>query len=122
MMTIKKQKMIIKKQFEKGIIDGETFHLFMKNMGIGYSGASCHITNNDAGFYDTTEINEWYKEVWTICMQQESKIYMQVPQVSHRKRLHILWLTKYCTKDGAHLYSLTFKLLQGRKIVSWPPL
>ena len=39
-------------------IYSESFLLFTKSMWIGDVGASCHITNNDTGFYDVTNINE----------------------------------------------------------------
>ena len=41
------------------IIDGDNFFLFMKNTWIGDSGAFCHITNNNTGLYDITNINEF---------------------------------------------------------------
>ena len=38
-------------------IDGDTFFSFTKNTWIRDLGASCHITNNDTGLYDVTDIN-----------------------------------------------------------------
>ena len=40
------------------IIDGETFFFLEKRRWIGDWGASCHITNNDTGLYNVTDINE----------------------------------------------------------------
>ena len=48
------------------MIDGETFHLFMKNTWIGNLGASCHITNDETGLYDVTEINKLVEGSWEI--------------------------------------------------------
>ena len=39
-------------------IDGDRFYSFTKNTWIRDSGASYHITNNDTGMYDITNINE----------------------------------------------------------------
>ena len=40
------------------IIDDETFFPLLKAMWIGDFGDSCHVTNNDTGFYDVTNRNE----------------------------------------------------------------
>ena len=42
-------------------IDGEMFHSFTKNTWIGNSGASCHITNDDTGLYNVTNIKKLLK-------------------------------------------------------------
>ena len=50
-----------KKCLETGMMctmDGTSFHLLTKNTWIGNSGATCHITNDENGMYDITEINE----------------------------------------------------------------
>ena len=39
-------------------IDGWTFYSFTKNIWIRNFGASCHITNNDTGLCDITDINK----------------------------------------------------------------
>ena len=39
-------------------IDGDTFYSFTKNNWIKDSGASCHITNDNTGLYDITNIND----------------------------------------------------------------
>ena len=39
-------------------IDGETFFLFTKIKWIRGLGALCHITNDDIGLYDVTNINK----------------------------------------------------------------
>ena len=36
----------------------QSFYTFTKNAWIGNLVASCHITKNNAGFYDVTDINE----------------------------------------------------------------
>ena len=54
----------VKKLKEVGIlcnVDGKTFHLFTKNTWIIDYCDSCHITNNDTGFYGITKINELMK-------------------------------------------------------------
>ena len=51
----------VKQPSEAGMmctIDSDTFFSFTKNTWIGDSGASCHITNNDTGLYDITDINK----------------------------------------------------------------
>ena len=51
----------VKKPMEAGMlcmIDGTTFHSFMKNMWIGDSGASCHNTNNYKSLHDVMNINK----------------------------------------------------------------
>ena len=40
------------------IIDSEMFFLYTKITWIGDLGISCHITNNDTGLYDITNINK----------------------------------------------------------------
>ena len=55
----------VKKPMETGMlfaIDSETFHSFTMNMWITNSGASFHITNNDTGLYDITNINKLVQE------------------------------------------------------------
>ena len=50
----------VKQPSEAGMmctIDGNTF-LFTKKTQMRDSGASCHITNNDTGLYNATNINE----------------------------------------------------------------
>ena len=39
-------------------INGEIFFSFTKNMWIGYLGTLCHISNDDSGLYDVTNINK----------------------------------------------------------------
>ena len=39
-------------------IDGNTFFLFTKNIWIGDSSPSCHITNDNNGMYDVINIDE----------------------------------------------------------------
>ena len=95
-------------------IDGEMLHSFMKKNLIGYLDASCNITNNDTGLYDVAKINESAQESFgNMSTMKKSKLQMKVHQVNGSKRLHVLWPMKYCTKVGANLYSLTYKLLQG---------
>ena len=51
----------VKQPSEAGMmctIDGNTFFSFTKNIWIGDSGASCHITNKDTGIYDIINIDE----------------------------------------------------------------
>ena len=50
----------IKKPMEAGMlcmIDGEIFCFFTKDIWIGDSGASYHITNDNMGLCDVTEVN-----------------------------------------------------------------
>ena len=39
-------------------IDGGTFFSFTNNTWIGDSGASCHITNDNTGLYDISDIDK----------------------------------------------------------------
>ena len=51
----------VKRPSEAGMmctINGDIFFSFMKNTWIRDSGASCHITNNDTGLYDITNIDK----------------------------------------------------------------
>ena len=48
---------------------------------------------------------------------KKGRLCMKV-QVNGSERLYVLWPMKYCTKAGANIHSLTYKLLQGRKIIS----
>ena len=41
-----------------GTIDGDTFFLFMQNTWIGDSDASSHITKDNTGLYDITDIKD----------------------------------------------------------------
>ena len=43
-------------------IDGETYHMFTKNMWSGDSGTLCHITNDDTSLFDITIINKLVQE------------------------------------------------------------
>ena len=51
----------LKQPLETGMIctiDDDTFFSFMKNTLIRDSGASCHISKNNTGLCDVTDINE----------------------------------------------------------------
>ena len=51
----------VKQSLEVGMmctIDGDTFYSFTKITQIGDSGASYHITNNNTGLYDVTDMDE----------------------------------------------------------------
>ena len=51
----------VKQTLEAGMmctINGNTFFLFMKNTWIRDLEASCHITNDNTGLYDITDINK----------------------------------------------------------------
>ena len=84
-------------------IDGETFHSIAKNTWIDNSGASCHITNNNTGLYDITEINKLVQGILGIISATiKGKLCMKV-----------------CPVDGSeNVYSLIFELLQGEKVKS----
>ena len=49
--------------YQVGITDGEAFFIFIKNMKICDTAASCHITNNNDGMCNVKEINETVWEV-----------------------------------------------------------
>ena len=73
LLTMKKKENVKKKvQFRDDVkqpteagmmctINGDTFYSFTRNTWIRDSGASCHITNDDTGIYDVTDINESIK-------------------------------------------------------------
>ena len=48
----------------------------------------------------------------------KSNLHVKVRHVNGRKRLHTLWLLKYCIKAGANLFSLPCELSQRGKICS----
>ena len=43
---------------------------------------------------------------------------MKIWQVIGSKKLHILWLVKYCTNAGVSLFLVIYELLQGSKLSS----
>ena len=73
-------------------INGETFFSFTKNTWIGDLDASCHITNNDTGLYDITNIN---KLVWGssdgMSAMKKGKPHIKICQVEGSEKLHLLW-------------------------------
>ena len=100
-------------------VDGETPHLFMKNMWISNSGTLCHTTNDDIGLYNVTNINKLVQgSLGNISATKKAKLCINVCQVDSIEWAYILWPVKYCTMAGANLYSPTCKLLQINKIES----
>ena len=108
---IKKERLMdnVKKTMETGMlcaINSETFYLFTKKTWICNSGD-----------------NKWWHRVGKrkfaqYCSNKKGKLHVKVHQVGGNKKLHILWLMKYCTKAGANLYFPTCTLLQGSKSLS----
>ena len=70
-------------------INGDTFNSLTKNIWIGDSGASCHITNDNASLFDVTDI---YKSI------QGSSCSMPVIKKISFVKLMVL--------NGSTLYSL----------------
>ena len=100
-------------------IDDDTFFSFTKNTWIGDSGVSCHITNNNTGLYDITNIDESIQGSSGIMPATKmGKLQVKVLQVNGTEWIHTIWPVKFCPKAGANLFSLTCKLLQENKIAS----
>ena len=92
-------------------IDGDTFYSFTRNSWIGDSGASCHITNDDTGMYDITDIDESIQGCSGIMLTtKKGKLCFIVHQVDGTEWVHMLWPVKFCPKAGANLFSLMCKL------------
>ena len=104
----------VKQPLEAGMmctIDGDTFFSFTKNTWIGDSGASCHITNNNTGLYDITDIDKSIQGSSSLIhATKKGKLRVKVWQVDGTEQVHILWPVKCCPK--------VCELLQGNKISS----
>ena len=97
-------------------IDGDTF---TKNTWIGDSGVSCHVTNNDTGLYDVTDINKSIQGSSSIMpAMKKGKLQVKACQAGRPVQVHTLWPVKFCPKAGAYLFSLTCNLLWGNEIAS----
>ena len=93
--------------------------LFTKNTWIRDSGASCHITNNDTGLYDVTNVDESIQgSSCIIPVIKKRKLQVKVCQVDGTEQVHTLWPMKFCPKAGVNLFSLTCEILQENKIAS----
>ena len=100
-------------------IDGDTFFSFTKNTWIRDSGASCHITNDNTGLYDITDIDKSIQGSSSIIpATKKGKLQVNVCQIYGTEQVHTLWPMKFCPKSGANIFSLTFKLLQENEIAS----
>ena len=112
----------VKQPYEAGTmctINGNTLFLFTKNTWIGDSGASCHITNNNTGLYNVTNIDESIQGSSSIIPPtKKGKLQVNIWQVNRAEQVHTLWSVKFCPKAGANLFSLTCELLQENEISS----
>ena len=85
-------------------IHGESFFNFTK-------GALWHNTNDDAGMYDITMIDEPVKgKSRRIKVTKKGKLCLNVRQVDGSEIGYTLWPVKYCKKAWANLFSLTCEL------------
>ena len=67
--------------------------------------------------YDVPDINKLVQGISGHMPNTKlSKLCMEVCPVDGSNKLHKLWPMKYCSKAGANLSLLTFKLLQGSKV------
>ena len=81
--------------------------------------ASCHITDNDTGLYDITNIDELIQGSSSIMpITKKGKLQVKVHQVNGTEHIHTLWPVKFCPKAGANLFSLMCELSKGNKISS----
>ena len=88
-------------------IDEETFFSFTKNMLIGYLNVSCHITNNDLGLYDITNINESVQGCsGSMSTMMKGKGHMKVHQVNGSEKSHVRWSVKCCIKADTNFFCL----------------
>ena len=110
----------VKMPMEAGMlctIDGETFHLFMKNTWIWDSDTSCQITNNDTSLFDITTIKELVQgSLDSLPAIKKGKFCFKAHQVDGTEWVHTLLPMKFCPEAGANLFSLRCKLLQGNTI------
>ena len=91
--------------------------LFTKNTWIGDLGASCHITNNNTGLYDVTNIDESIQGSSRILpTMKKGKPWFKVHQVNGTEQVHILWPVKFFPKAGANLFYLTWEHLKEKRI------
>ena len=98
-------------------INGETFYSFTKNIWVGDSGTSFHISNNDTGLFDVTEVNKFVEgSLGNMPATKKGMLHRKVCQVDGTEGVHILWPVKYCPKAGAKLYYLKCELSQGNKV------
>ena len=73
-------------------IDGDTIFSFMKNTWIGDSGASGHITKDDTGLYDVTNIDESIQgSIGILPAPKKGKLQSKVQQVNGTEQVYILW-------------------------------
>ena len=80
-------------------IDEETF-LVTKNTWIGYLGTTYHITNNDTGLYDVTNINQLVQgSSSSMLTAKKGKLLIKECQVDGRKKSPI-------HKAGTNLFLL----------------
>ena len=83
---------------ETGIIctiEGEKLNTIIKNICIEDSRTSCHITNDDTGIYDITEIDKAMKGS-SDSMKEilKRKLNLKVSQVDESGIIHTLWPVK----------------------------
>ena len=75
---------------------------------------SCHITNDDAGMYDITDVDQLIPGSSSIMPPtKRGKLQINVQQVDGTEQVHTLWPMKFFPNAGVNLFSQTCELLQG---------
>ena len=92
------------------MIDKQTIFMFAKNSLIRHLCASCHMTNDDAKLYDVTDISKSIEGNFdNMSTAKKGKLHVNMRHVTGSKRLHTLWLVKYCANAGVIFFLLTYK-------------
>ena len=88
-------------------INKQSFYMFTKHTWIDNLSTLNHITNDDTGMYDVTNIDELEQgRSGTISVRKKEKLCTIVRQLDGSKRLNTLWPVKYSLKVGASLLLL----------------
>ena len=95
-------------------IDVDTFYSFTKNIWIGDSHASCHITYDDTSKYVITNIDESIHGSMDI---MPTNPHVNVWQVDGTEWVHTLCPMKFCLKVGANHWSNTVVNSTGKIIL-----
>ena len=100
-------------------INKDTFFSFMKNIWIRDFNSLCHIMNDDTSLFIIIDINKLiHRSSGNMPSTKKVKLHVNVWQVDGTEWVHTLSHIKFYPKVGTNLFSITCKLLQGKKILS----
>ena len=95
-------------------INGDNFYSFTENTWISDSGASHHITNDDTGLFDITNIYKWIQESSSnMLVPKKGKLCINVHQVDHTKWVYALWPMKGNKISSDHQNNIKVESSQG---------